>query len=203
MGRDGPRTVPGRSHWPEADSIRKITGCSLKPPLGTPASGAPADEDPHDHSTPVVPPETLPSFPKAVFGLPINFHFADHPGKDRPGSAHKDPQDVQLNPIIQCNRGEWEEKERMASPVITRPLWIDGNWYPAMIILSTPLPHGFHARLKGKRAMAGGRDCDREIRFDQIVGPRLSKIKPLREKEDAIQALINYLHEELRWEERR
>jgi CRISPR-associated protein Cmr1 len=198
----GPETVPGRSHWPEADSIRKITGCALKPPAGARPSGAPVDEDPHDHSTPVVPPEALPSFPKAVLGMPIHFHFADHPGKNRPGVANKDPQDVQLNPRILSHDGTWEDKERMASPIITRPLWIDERWRPAVIVLNSPLPDGFRAKLKGKQAMAGGRDCDREVRLDQIMGPRLGTLEPLRKKEDAREALIEYLIEELHWEER-
>src|SRR5439155_3502684 len=46
--------VPRRSHWPEADSIRQITECALKPSLDSPSSGIPADEDTQDHSTPVV-----------------------------------------------------------------------------------------------------------------------------------------------------
>lgn len=49
---------PGRSKWPEADSLRQITGES-------------ADR----HKTPITSP--LPSFPRAALGMPIIFHFKD------------------------------------------------------------------------------------------------------------------------------
>jgi CRISPR-associated protein Cmr1 len=198
----GLATVPGRSHWPEADSIRQITGCALKPRAGTRPSGLPADEDTQDHATPVVPGEVLPSFPKAVLGLPINFHFADGPEKHRPGVADRDPGDVHLVPALKKEGGHWDDQERMASPVLTRPLWIEGHWHPALIILNTPWPQGYGARLKGKQANANGRDCDRIIPHHQIIDPRLRSVGPLRDQSDAIRALIKYLSTELSWEER-
>ena len=60
---------PGRSKWPEPDSIRKITG----------------DSDPR-HRTPITSP--LPSFPRAALGLPIIFHFV----------GRGEPKDVQIKP---------------------------------------------------------------------------------------------------------
>jgi CRISPR-associated protein Cmr1 len=195
-------TVPGRSHWPEADSIRQITGCALKPRAGTRPSGVPADEDPQDHSAPVVPAEALPSFPRAVLGMPIHFHFADGPGKHRPGAADRDPGDVQLVPTLKTEGGHWEDQERMASPVLTRPLWIDGHWRPGIVILNHRLPQGLGARLKGKQVNAGGRDCDRIIPHHQIIDPRLRSVRPLSDESDAIGALIKYLTTELNWEER-
>ena len=150
--------VPGRSHWPEADSIRQITGCALKPPAGTPPSGVPADEDGHDHSTPVVPASLLPAFPKAVLGLPINFHFADGPGKNRPKCRRRlgSHRTFQLYPLVPNPSGQLEISERLASPVITRPLWLDGKWRPAIVILDAPLPAGFKIRVEGKNAAIGG-----------------------------------------------
>ena len=60
---------PGRSRWPEPDSLREITG----------------DSDPR-HKTPITSP--LPSFPRAALGLPIIFHFV----------GRGEPKDVQLKP---------------------------------------------------------------------------------------------------------
>lgn len=48
----------GRSKWPEADSLRQITGKSLD-----------------RHKIPITSP--LPSFPRAALGMPIIFHFND------------------------------------------------------------------------------------------------------------------------------
>ncbi|MBQ6971862.1 MAG: type III-B CRISPR module RAMP protein Cmr1 [Synergistaceae bacterium] len=61
----GQGTRPGRSRWPEADSLRQITGR--------------AD---HRHSIPITSP--LPSFPRAALGMPIIFHFKD---RDDPKDA--------------------------------------------------------------------------------------------------------------------
>lgn len=83
---------PGRSHWPEADSLRKITGRSD-----------------YRHKTPITSP--LPSFPRAALGMPIIFHF-----KDR-----DDPRDTTIIPNIKdsnrmaspvitkalCDNGSW------------------------------------------------------------------------------------------------
>ena len=60
---------PGRSHWPEADSLRQITGR--------------ADAR---HMRPITSP--LPSFPRAALGMPIIFHF----------QSRSDPGDVTVTP---------------------------------------------------------------------------------------------------------
>jgi CRISPR-associated protein Cmr1 len=60
------RNRPGRSHWPEPDEIRRLTGRSAP-----------------KHAIPL---STTKKFPRAQFGLPIIFHF-----KDR-----EDPQDTSL-----------------------------------------------------------------------------------------------------------
>lgn len=192
--KKGPKTiqVPGRSHWPEADSIRHITGCSLKPQAGN-TGNVPVDEDPHDHSTPVVPSELLPAFPKGVLGLPINFHFADGPGKHANGNSRKDPQDVQLVALIADGSGKPQRVDRMSSPVITRPLWIDGKWYPAVIILDQRSSKGLQFRLEGKKARAGGGDISHDIAVDQVVNPSLGVLRPMRGKSSAVDALVDFL----------
>lgn len=191
--RNGPKTirVPGRSHWPEADSIRKITGCSLKPPTGTPASGVPADEDTRDHSTPVVPDSLLPAFPKAILGLPINFHFADGPNKGA-AAVSLDPKDVQVYPLLPTANGRMEKAERMASPIITRPLWINGKWHPAIIILDQCLPEAMQVRVEGKNASLTG-NLVYDLPLTRVVDASLGRITPMRGKSSAIESLIEFL----------
>ena len=74
----------GRSRWPEPDAIRKIT------------------KHPCVRHQPEHPAGNI--FPRAMFGMPIIFHFKDK----------GEPADMQLLP---------KGKERMASPIIVRPIW--------------------------------------------------------------------------------
>jgi len=189
--------VPGRSHWPEADSIRKITGCSLKPPAGTLSGEIPADIDTHDHSNPVVPSNLLPSFPKAVLGLPINFHFADCPPKGQNASVNHDPKDVKLYPMLRAKNGDMKKADRMASPVITRPLYKENKWYPAIIIFNQSLPEGMRFRLEGQNAFFDGKSFE-DLAFDKVVHGSLGKIEPMRGKSNAIDALIDFLGDQNR-----
>jgi CRISPR-associated protein Cmr1 len=88
---------PGRSRWPEADAIRRFTGRHDKKHAPEHAAGN--------------------RFPRAVFGLPIVFHFNDT----------DDPQDFVLEPA---------GHERMASPLILRPYPLaDGKWRAAALLL--------------------------------------------------------------------
>jgi len=188
--RSGPRTirVPGRSHWPEADSIRKISGSALRA-AGTASSGVPADEDTRNHSVPVVPEKLLPAFPRAILGLPINFHFADGPGKNRPGEPNKDPQDVQLTPVIP----DGTEVDRMSSPVITRPLWHEGKWRPGVIILEQKIPKDLRLKLTGKRAQPNGDDLSHDLSLERVVNPSQAVLQPMRGHASALDALRDFL----------
>ena len=71
-----------------------------------------------------------PAFPRAILGLPINFHFADGPNgasKAVPIAARdRDPDKPELRPV---------GFERMASPVLTRPVLVNGKWHAAILIL--------------------------------------------------------------------
>lgn len=79
---------PGRSRWPEPETIRSAT--SRRDPKHSRMPGIPND-----------------AFPRAEFGLPIVFHFKDY----------EDPEDAELYPVV-----NGEEKTRMASPLILRPM---------------------------------------------------------------------------------
>ncbi|WP_258297664.1 type III-B CRISPR module RAMP protein Cmr1 [Paenibacillus peoriae] len=98
---------PGRSHWPEADSIRTITGMA---------------HPKHNKKYPTNKPDKLISFPKAQLGLPIIFEFKQQMDEDRELSYEelrkrkrweKEPYKTQLAP---------KGKDRLASPVILKPL---------------------------------------------------------------------------------
>lgn len=78
LGARDPRSGnrPGESRWPEADAIRKLSGCAA--PYRLPPSN---------------PPQV---FPRSIFGLPIIFQFKDHDGR-RPGT-NTDPAQHTLVP---------------------------------------------------------------------------------------------------------
>lgn len=98
---------PGRSHWPEADSIRAITG--MRHPK-------------HHERSPRNKPANFIAFPRAAFGLPIIFEFKQKFDEDRdiPNAElkkrkwfEKEPYKTQLLPA---------GKDRLASPIILKPL---------------------------------------------------------------------------------
>lgn len=76
---------PGRSRWPEADTLRALSGRAAA-----------------KHQTPVC---TVRAFPRAAFGLPIVFHFKDKGDPDdhilEPADLHADlPRDRLASPLI-------------------------------------------------------------------------------------------------------
>lgn len=101
----------GRSRWPEPDEIRRLTGKSA--PL---------------HSKPVV---AVQRFPRAVFGMPIVFHF--HPGSDAEPGSKGDPKmkHLQLQPV---------GFERFASPLIIRPIPDGPVFRAAALALCSEVP---------------------------------------------------------------
>ncbi|MFZ1575890.1 MAG: type III-B CRISPR module RAMP protein Cmr1 [Chromatiaceae bacterium] len=113
----GTQSPAGRSFWPEADSIRSLSGC--------------ADAR---HATRLV---AIDGFPRAAFGLPIVFHFKDAPSdRDRrkPGFDPRlfDPDDHVLEP---ADRSRDDKRDRLASPLILRPYWNGSKWVPAALLL--------------------------------------------------------------------
>jgi CRISPR-associated protein Cmr1 len=101
---------PGRSRWPEADEIRRLTGQSA--PM---------------HSLPTV---SVDRFPRAVFGMPIVFHFQNDPNDPR---AQGDPslEPLELRPT---------RFERFASPLILRPVPEARGFRAAALALFSPPP---------------------------------------------------------------
>lgn len=139
---------PGRSKWPEPDVVRLLTGDT-----------APLHKE-SIHSPPIA------KFPRAVFGLPIIFHF----------QGGGDPKDTTLQGI---------EHDRLASPLILRPVNIGGR------------THGLALVLDGPRTPPGGLKLDkapRSPRVDhQLTPDEADRIEPLDGQTDVLQAFLDSL----------
>ncbi len=98
---------PGRSHWPEADEIRRKSGMN-------------ADTHPPKHRVQT-------AYPRAAFGLPIVFQYKDVTRDPK----HSDPLPHVLEP---SDEKPDTKRDRMASPLILRPYW-DGRHYRAAALL--------------------------------------------------------------------
>ena len=124
VGRNpGQGNRPGRSRWPEADTIRRATN-----------THAPAHKPEHPVDG---------FYPRAAFGLPLVFHFKDKHKGDPKG---KDSDSLVLNPDRHersasspetrrhDNADPPDRNKRMASPLILRP-WFDGRQYRPVALL--------------------------------------------------------------------
>lgn len=143
---------PGRSYWPEPDTIRRAL-----------ESHAPAHKpDPNKPD----------GFPRALFGLPIVFHFRDERAGDPSTEAYP------------------KGKKRMASPVLIKPLGTqDGQFLPVVLFLDGTRPR--EVELKGSATSFGA---------SQIVNPRFATYpkSPMCKRSqagDALEAFRAYLKE--------
>ncbi len=131
-----------------------------------------------DHLTKIDPPHPN-AFPRADLGLPILFHFKD----ERDG----DPHDSTLKP-----RWKGEFKDRMASPIITKPLAISPTRCVAIVLLlDAPALEG--VRLEADR---GPHDFD----HTHVVDPSCATYpnSPLGGRSpqgSAVEAYLKYLTE--------
>ena len=108
---------PGRSHYSEPETIRRVTGRRI-------ARHARLPRIPDD------------AFPRAELGLPIVFHFQDE--------QHGEPPDTVLYPD---NDSEGKKRERMASPLVLKPLALQsGKTVPLILRLQTPALTGVDLR---------------------------------------------------------
>lgn len=133
------------------------------------------------------------SFPRAVLGLPINFQFADGPvdGSIAIGieDSQRDPPKVELVSRIVDEKGARTKGQRMASPVITRPIFIHDAWQPGIIILRTDVLDTLEAQvMQNRKPVAQG-----QIKNEQIRGSSLEKLSVMHGKSDALSAFEVYL----------
>jgi CRISPR-associated protein Cmr1 len=146
---------PGRSMWPEPDAIRHYVGTASD-----------------DHKNPR---STLYKFPRAVFGLPIVFHFKD----DEEG----DPKDTIL---------QGEKVERLASPLILRPLACAGHEAVGIaIVLGTPqLPTSALVLKDAKTGSIHQKLGQADVLLD---AKDARTIAPLNRQPDVLQAFLDSL----------
>ncbi len=119
QGRDiarerGEPRKPGRSRWPEADKLRHLNEKFGHPPRYT---------------------DPTPAWPRAVFGLPIVGRFV----------GENEPSDFELRwQIDEAERKPGEEriKDRLASPLILKPLQTVQGFYPCALWLNRAFPPG-------------------------------------------------------------
>ena len=129
---------PGRSRYPEPETIRRITGQRS-------AQHARISEIPDD------------AFPRAELGLPIVFHF----------QGQGEPQDTVLYPSA---GPDGEKRERMASPLILKPLALqDGKAIPLILRLKTTSLSGVDLR-RGDTSLPGSQSAT-------ISAPRLASYR--------------------------
>ncbi|MDR2871611.1 MAG: type III-B CRISPR module RAMP protein Cmr1 [Xanthomonadaceae bacterium] len=198
--------APGRSKWPEPDAIRNITGCALKPKYSSNKKIDPLT-DTNDHSIPVVDKSFLNAFPRAVLGLPINFHFADGANKQREPAPWEDPADAELLPLPLEGNEDTEHFLRMASPVITKPVFINDSWHAMIAIL--PYAHALNMRARLFYKSVESDEKNRvDINVDNIHGQLFlghTYLTPMRDCANAIEGLINFIKREkkfVQWEQR-
>ncbi len=120
VGRNpGQGNRPGRSRWPEPETIRRVT-----------------QQRHSQHQRMANIPDN--AFPRAELGLPIVFHFKDQ----------GEPPDTVLYPD---NDSEGKKRERMASPLILKPLALQsGKAAPLILWLKTARLPGVDLRIKKK-----------------------------------------------------
>ncbi len=118
------RPRPGRSFWDEPELIRVLTGQRAK-------KHAPLANPPGRHA---------PGWARGVLGLPIVFKFKDDPDGD--------PQQTQQ----QGAPGGADTYDRMASPILFRPVRVGATYAPVVVLLSAPYvpPGGFGLKVGGR-----------------------------------------------------
>ena len=162
QGRDFARNPgterPGRSRWPEPNEIRRITRRAHP-----------------DHRPPDV---GVHKMPRAVFGMPIIFHFKD---RDDPGDASLQP----------------AGHERLASPLILRPIRDpDGKRFTALaLVLQGTLdqtPAGGRCPQSGLVLKgAGGHGDDPHVAAELTVA-EAQEIRPLAGNPDPLRRFLEF-----------
>ncbi len=143
----GMQNRPGRSRWPEPDAIRQLTQQSCP-----------------SHSKPLL---TIDKFPRAVFGLPIIFHFKDT----------GDPEDTTLT---------LKDHDRLASPLILRPYeCADGKAVGiALVLEGTGIPNGW--------LVLSTPNGDFPVQH-RLAPNEAQSITPLNNNPDVLKAFLNTL----------
>lgn len=182
----------GRTRWPEAEKIRRITQHRLQDHF---ENGA-LHNHPEDPSL-----KDIESFPRGQFGLPIIFQFKrDQKNQDNSNDPNLDPIDTTLKGGPVDSTGKF--RERLASPLILRPLACGNNEAVGLaIILKAP-------RKPPEEICLVGNGVEELVSTD-LVKEEALKIEPLRSfaalKADGeqIDVLEAFFYEKLRLKEKK
>jgi CRISPR-associated protein Cmr1 len=137
-GRDPGGKTPSRSRWPEAEAVRTLVISHQG--LGTrPGSW-------HGVDTRMIP---ALSFPRAEFGMPIIFELRDERVPYTTPTRNPPPN---LKPSLQPS----EDTDRMASPVILRPICFSDKQVASMIAVLNTAPLASAYLKPGERDLASG-----------------------------------------------
>lgn len=155
--------APGRSYWPEPENIRKIKNQRI--PRHQPL------------------PNQIPNkFPRAKFGLPIIFHFKDT-NRQNPAATNFDPSDTSL---------EGAEYERLASPLILRPLACANGAVGLAVILHWNNLSSQESYMPPGGLILKGAGNHPPLKSD-LTPSEASNIPPLNNEPDVLQAFLNFL----------
>lgn len=143
--KTGKESPYGKSQWPEPDEIRRLSG-NLQPSI-------------------------VRKFPRAVFGLPIIFHFPQEGGAIP---------DATLKP---------KEFDRLASPLILRPIACEDGAVAIALILETPrLPKGgLELEVENKKL-----DVDAELDSKEAAALTKDGLDVLQNKTDVLEAFLDF-----------
>lgn len=157
----------GRSHWPEADQIRRETGKYVKP----------------KH----IPKHLVQKFPRAKFGLPIVFEFK------REDVAAGDPEKTMLQGI---KLAENKYIERLASPLILRPIVCSDGAIGLALVLEWEKMNATDEQYTppGGLLLKGGTKDYFPLKSD-LIASEAKNIPPLKDEPDVLQAFLNYLEQ--------
>lgn len=155
----------GLSQWPEANEIRKLHGKPSKSPKNRPSA------------------EVVNKFPRAKFGLPIQFHMPHD--KDLPETLTLQGQKI----------SDKEEKwyDRLGSPLILRPIACsDGAVGLAAILEWTPIKKDDEQYTPPGGLALKNAPKDPSVKSD-LNETEAGQIPPLKGEPDILQAFLDYL----------
>lgn len=153
----------GRSQWTEPDEIRARSSQTLA-----------------RHKTPVYDGDDIYLFPRAAFGLPINFPF--HYQQSNPASSR----DSNLDPAK--TKLTLETSDRWASPLILRPLKCKDSFFGVALILDSTMPTDLRLYYEDDGSEVSTHAIDVVPTTDEA-----KIIRPLNGEKDILKAFLNYL----------
>lgn len=153
----------GRSHWPEPEAIRKITGDRL--PKHGPL------------------PNPVDKFPRGQFGLPIIFKFFFKDEKGYRGQRVGDPKQTSL---------QGKEHDRLASPLILRPLACAEGAVGLAAILEWEPVNSDEAYTPPGGLRLQGEGLDKPVE-SELTAHEAAQIPILKIEPDVLKAFLEYL----------